>query len=224
MADGVPVRVVSYNIHGQRDDPRALVEVVRGLAPDVLLVQEGPRRLRWRAKCADLANRCRLVHAAGGLPGLGNVVLISLRVEVLRTWHVRYPLTPGRHLRGAALARCRVGGAEFVVAGTHLATDPVERPDQARLARAALDAEPGPVVLGADVNDEPGSAAWRTLAEGLDDLGVVPTFPAGAPGRRIDAVFAGRGAVLRECHVPDTPAARRASDHLPVVADLVIGP
>lgn len=224
MADGVPVRVVSYNIHSQRDDRRALAEVVRGLAPDVLLVQEGPRRLRWRAKCADLANRSRLVYAAGGLPGLGNVALVSLRVDVLRTWHVRYPLTPGRHLRGAVLARLRVGGVEFTVAGTHLATDPAERPDQARLVRAALADGPGPVVLAADVNDEPGSAAWRTLAEGFVDLGEAPTFPAAAPRRRIDAVFAGPGAVLRECRVLDTPAARRASDHLPVVADLLIGP
>src|SRR5262245_19724793 len=101
MADGVAVRVVSYNIHGQRDDRAALVEVVRGLAPDVLLVQEGPRRLRWRTRSADLANRCRLVYAAGGEPALGNVAMVSMRAQVVDTWCVQFPLTPGRHMRGA---------------------------------------------------------------------------------------------------------------------------
>ena len=53
MADapsGVPLRVVSYNVHGQRDDVAALATVVRQLAPDVVIVQEGPRRFGWRAK------------------------------------------------------------------------------------------------------------------------------------------------------------------------------
>ncbi|GAA1744334.1 endonuclease/exonuclease/phosphatase family protein [Luedemannella helvata] len=222
MADAPTVRVVSYNIHGQRDDRRALVEVVRGLAPDILLVQEGPRRLRWRAKCADLANRCRLVYAAGGLPALGNVALVGLGTRVLESWCLRYPLTPGRHLRGAVFARCRVRGVEFLVAGTHLATDPVERPGQARLLREALDGQAGPVVLAGDLNEGPDGSSWRTLAEGYVDLGEALTFPAAAPRSRIDAVLAGPGVRVVGHRVLDTPLARRASDHLPVVADLVI--
>ena len=225
MADGTAVRVVSYNVHGQRDDPRALVEVVRGLAPDVLLIQEGPRRLRWRTKCADLANRCRLVYAAGGAPSLGNVALVNLRVRVLDSWCVRFPLTPGRHLRGAVFARCGIGTSTLVVAGTHLATDPAERPAQARAARDALPTGE-PVVLAADVNEGPDGLSWRTLAEGLTDAGAEAatlTFPAAAPRVRLDTVLVGPGVTVREHRVLDTPAARLASDHLPVVVDLVIG-
>jgi endonuclease/exonuclease/phosphatase family metal-dependent hydrolase len=223
MTNGTRVRVVSYNVHGQRDDQRALVEVVRGLAPDVLLVQEGPRRLRWRTKCADLANRSRMVYAAGGLPALGNVALISLRTQVRDSWCVRFPLTPGRHMRGAVFVRCAVGDAEFLVAGTHLSTDPAERPGQARIVRDALAGQTGPVVLAGDLNEGPDGASWRTLAEGFVDLGEALTFPAAAPRARIDAVFAGPGVTVLEHRVHDTPAARRASDHLPVVLDLVIG-
>lgn len=73
------VRVVSYNIHGQRDDPAALVEVVRELEPDVLVLQEAPRRFRWRQRCAELARRFRLVYAVGGLPALGNLILVDVR-------------------------------------------------------------------------------------------------------------------------------------------------
>lgn len=39
---GVPLRVVSYNIHSQRDDAAALAAVVREAAPDVVIVQEAP--------------------------------------------------------------------------------------------------------------------------------------------------------------------------------------
>ena len=108
------LRVVSYNVHGLRDDRGALVEVVRDLDPDVLIVQEAPRRLRWRTRCAHLAHDLDLVYVTGGAPSLGNVIMTSLRVRAMDSWAIRYPLTPGRHLRGAAFARCVADGASFV--------------------------------------------------------------------------------------------------------------
>ena len=89
--------------------PAALAAVVREVAPDVVIVQEAPRRFRWRQKCAALAGSFGLVVAAGGLPSLGNLMLTSLRVRVHDDLVVQYPLTPGRHLRGAEFVRCAVG-------------------------------------------------------------------------------------------------------------------
>src|ERR1700712_1183780 len=140
----IPLRVLSYNVHGLRDDRAALTGLVRDLEPDVVIVQEAPRRFRWRHKCAALADDFGLVVAAGGLPSLGNLLLVSLRVRVHETWCLRYPLTPGRHLRGAAFAMCSVRGARFMVSGSHLATDPTERPDQAARWKAALGAAEAP--------------------------------------------------------------------------------
>src|SRR4051812_43495181 len=162
----VPLRVVSYNVHGLRDDRVALTELVRELAPDVVIVQEAPRRFRWRHKCAALADDFGMVVAAGGMPSLGNLLLVSLRVRVYDTWCLRYPLTPGRHLRGAAFARCSVPGGRFTVSGSHLATDPTERPDQAALWKEALSAVEGPLVAGGDLNEGPGGGGWRTVADG----------------------------------------------------------
>ena len=125
---GVPLRVVSYNIHTQRDDTAALAAVVRDLAPDVLIVQEGPRRFRWREKSAALARSVGMVVAAGGLPGLGNLLLTTLRVRVRETAYARYPLTPGRHLRGTFRSDCEVPGARFTVAGAHLAIAGARKP------------------------------------------------------------------------------------------------
>lgn len=217
------LRVVSYNIHTLRDDRAALVAVVRELAPDVLLLQEAPQRFGWRWRCAWLANAVGMVVGAGGQPGRGNLILTNLRVRVSDTWCRWYPLTPGRHLRGAAFARCTVAGTSFVVAGSHLATDPVERPGQAKLLKEALAEVDEPVVVGADLNDEPGGAAWQTLADGLVDASGADdtvTFSCTDPRRRIDAIFVDSRIQVLSYQVVDTPLARRASDHFPVVVDL----
>jgi endonuclease/exonuclease/phosphatase family metal-dependent hydrolase len=218
---GASLRVVSYNVHGLKDDRAALVGVIRDLAPDVLVVQEAPRRFRWRHKCAALADDVGMVVAAGGLPSLGNLLLVSLRVAVHETWCMRYPLTPGRHLRGAAFARGSVHGGSFTVSGSHLATDPAERPVQAALWKQELSKVDGPVIAAADLNEGPGGGAWRTVEDGLTSYGEAPlTFPATLPNRRIDGIFVTPDITIEKYDVADSDRARRASDHLPVVADL----
>src|SRR5690349_21425877 len=154
---------MSYNVHGLKDDRAALTALIRDLAPDVLVVQEAPRRFRWRHKCAALADDVGMVVAAGGLPSLGNLLLVSLRVAVHETWCMRYPLTPGRHLRGAAFVRGSVRGGQFTVTGSHLATDPAERPTQAALWKQEMTRVAGPVIAAADLNEGPGGGAWRTV-------------------------------------------------------------
>ena len=218
----VPLRVLSYNVHSLKDDRAALTGLVRDLEPDVVVVQEAPRRFRWRHKCAALADDCGLVVAAGGLPSLGNLLLVSLRVRVHETWCMRYPLTPGRHLRGAAFAACSVRGATFTVSGSHLATDPVERPVQASRWKQELSRVEGPVIAAGDLNEGPGGGAWRTVADGLVSSPSALTFPATLPRRQLDAVFVTPDISVERYDVVETDQARRASDHLPVVADLLL--
>jgi endonuclease/exonuclease/phosphatase family metal-dependent hydrolase len=219
---------MSYNVHGLSDDRAALAETVRAVAPDVLVVQEAPRRLRWRTRNAQLAHVTGLVYAAGGAPTLGNVVLTSFRVRALSDSAVRFPLTPGRHLRGAVLARCAVPNAlPFTVVGSHLATDDDERPGQARLLHDAVAGVDEPVILGVDANEVPDGESFRVLAGDLVDTASSRTaesrtFPATAPQRRIDALLVDKRIEVSHFDVIDTPAARRGSDHLPLLADLVL--
>ncbi|WP_305786232.1 endonuclease/exonuclease/phosphatase family protein [Symbioplanes lichenis] len=219
---GAALRVLSWNVHGLRDDRSALTGLVRELAPDVMVVQEAPRRFRWRHKCAALADECGMIVAAGGLPSLGNLILVSLRVRVQDTWCLQYPLTPGRHMRGAAFARCSVPGGRFTISGSHLATDPVERPAQAALWKEALAAAEGPLIAAADLNEGPGGGAWRTVADGLASPECGHTFPARLPARRIDGMFFSPDLQVTRYEAVGTAAARRASDHLPVLAELTL--
>ncbi|WP_189169375.1 endonuclease/exonuclease/phosphatase family protein [Pilimelia anulata] len=214
---------MSYNVHTQRDDLAALAATVRAVAPDVLIIQEGPRRWRWRTKCAALARRVGMVVGGGGLDSLGNVVLTGLRVRVRATRCVRYPLTPGRHLRGACFAECSVGAARFTVAGTHLSTDPAERPAQARHFLRAARAVDTPLIVGADLNDDPGGPAHALLTERYADTAARagderPTYPAAGATRRIDVLLTDDRPALLRYAVVDTPDSRRASDHFPIVA------
>ncbi len=223
------LRVLTYNVHGLRDDRRALASVVREAAPDIVIVQEAPRRFRWRTKCAALAHSWGMVYAAGGLPALGNLIVTTQRVRVHHTWCLRYPLTPGRHLRGAAFARCSITGSDghdlsFVVAGTHLATDDVERPRQARAFTDAVRSIADPVVVGLDANETPGGPSWTMVADGRTDAADAcgddrPTFPAARPSRRLDAVFVDPRWTITAYEVITTESAVAASDHLPVLVE-----
>jgi endonuclease/exonuclease/phosphatase family metal-dependent hydrolase len=222
------LRVLSYNVHSQRDDVAALGAVVRELAPDVAIIQEAPRRFRWRQHCAQLARRMDLLVAAGGLPSLGNLVLTNFRVRPIGARCLTYPLTPGRHMRGAVFVRCLVGRTPFVVAGSHLSTDAGERGRQATMLKGWLGEVDEPLIFAGDLNETPSDPGWQTLAAGLVDVAVaggaseVPTFPSRGPRRRIDAILTRPGVEVLEYRVVDSPAARAASDHLPVVADLLL--
>ncbi|MEV6929245.1 endonuclease/exonuclease/phosphatase family protein [Dactylosporangium sp. NPDC051485] len=217
------IRVLSYNLHGRKDDRKALAAVVREAAPDVAILQEAPRRFRWRQKSAVLARDFELVIAGGGLPALGNLILTNLRVRAVDAWNVSYPLTPGRHMRGAAFVRCRVGRSTFVAAGSHLSTDAQERPAQAEMLKRHMEEVPEPLLFAGDLNENSGGAAWRMIADGLTDAAGTderPTFPATAARERLDAIFADQRFTVLQYDVIDTPQSRAASDHFPIVADL----
>jgi len=82
-----------------------------------------------------------------------------------------------------------------------------------------------PVVVGGDLNDVYGRLGELLEPAGFRGIEKRPrTFPAWGPLRALDAIFV-RGAVdylgLSRC---DSELARRASDHRPIVADVVLHP
>jgi endonuclease/exonuclease/phosphatase family metal-dependent hydrolase len=221
------LRVVTYNIHGNRH-PDLLAAVVRGLGADVLVVQESfvwSNPLSW---WADLASGFGMVHASGGLPSAGNVIFVAAGVTVRDSWTVRFPFTWQEAPRGAAFARCEAGTSTFVVAGSHLSPQGGLRLRQAGVLKDALDRVGGSLIVGADVNAEPGDAGWDRLGAGMVDCAVewgqggVPTYSTGQPSRRIDALFASRAVTVAGYQVPDSPQVRAASDHFPVSADFAV--
>ncbi|WP_019877682.1 endonuclease/exonuclease/phosphatase family protein [Sporichthya polymorpha] len=231
------MRVVSYNVRSLRDDADAVAAILRGLAPDLVCVQEAPRFLFSARTCRALAAAAGLSVLAGGRSAAGNLLLGGPRVRLVSASRVRLPRSGRRHRRALALAVVEVGrnadpadgGARLLLGGTHLSLDPLEREQQTRRVLAHLETADAPHrVLGADVNDVPGSRVWTLLTGPLRDAWALAptggelTFPARGPNRRIDALLVSPGVAVRAAGVPADLAAdpAAATDHLPVLAEL----
>jgi endonuclease/exonuclease/phosphatase family metal-dependent hydrolase len=221
------VTLLSYNIRSLRDDPAAVVRVIRAADPHVAIIQEAPRFLRWRTSCAALARRSGLLWISGGRRAGANLVLCTMAVRTIERFEIPFSDRPKLHHRGAAVAVLELAGSRFAVAGTHL--DLIE---QARLAHldelAAFAAErlaDVPLIMGGDLNAVPASATWQRCAEfGADGFAAIGsgdgfTYSTLAPVRRIDALFADSRLRPIRAEVLDSADVRRASDHRPLLVE-----
>lgn len=222
----VELRVLSYNVRGLRDDRRALAEVVRSADPDVVCVQEAPKYLRWRSRCAALAREWGLLYVAGGGSTGGTALFAHLRVDVDQAEERALSHRYGWPDRGTALAVVAKGGARLAVASVHLPLVAAERHRQVERIRDLLDGcSTSHRVAAGDLNERPPGPTWEAFGlGGLADLdpGCGPTFPAERPVKRIDGVLATEGVTVLEHRVLDGPAVSRASDHRPVLAVLAV--
>ena len=223
------VRMLSYNVRSLRDDAASVVRVIRSVEPHVVCIQEAPRLLRWRSKCAALARRSGLVVVTGGRTAAANLILSSLDVDVVATRDVLFTRDRRLHQRGAALAVLRCDGGSFAVAGIHL--DLVAEPrirHVGELGRALTGMVPAgtPTVVAGDINDLPGSPAWTQLTEDRLDVwatvgdGEGFTYSARSPRLRIDGIFTGPDVVPVSTRVIDSTDVRQGSDHRPIFAEL----
>jgi endonuclease/exonuclease/phosphatase family metal-dependent hydrolase len=226
------LRLLSYNIRSLRDDPAAVRRVIRAARPHVVCIQEAPRFLRWRTKCASLARDCGLVVVSGGRPAAANLLLSSLSVDVLFTRDLRFSRQRWFDVRGTSIALLRKSGHTFAVAGVDLGRAADARLRHAAELHAAVDRDvPAdvPAIIAGDVNDRPDSAVWRVLgARGTDVWTVVGhgygfTHSATNPFERIDAVFADPRLRICAARVPDDADVRAGSDHRPLLVEFDLG-
>jgi len=81
----------------------------------------------------------------------------------------------------------------------------------------------GTVIAAGDLNEGPGGGAWRTVEDGLVSSAAGRfTYPATLPARLIDGLFVTPDITIEKYEVVESDLARRASDHLPVLAELKI--
>jgi endonuclease/exonuclease/phosphatase family metal-dependent hydrolase len=229
-ADPTEIRLLTYNVHGLRSGISSVAAVIRAAAPDVVVLQEGPRAIRWRTRCAELARQAGLVYVAGGRPSRGNVILSSVRAEARATTAGRFTRTPRQQVRGAAAALLDIAGIRLGVIGLHAGLWATERrrhaAEIARLADGLRSAGAAGVVMAGDFNEGPTAGSFADLRSAYRDAWTVApeggemTWP--DPPARIDWVLVDSAVEVLGCGVPDLPlpddTVRRASDHLPVLA------
>lgn len=124
------MRVLDWNVRMLADDPVAVIEVVRDIAPDVLLLQEVPQYLAPVARLRWFAARCGLRILVGGR-GCGGLALlaadpvaatcVAAGVSLLPRRFAPPPAVPrGDTLRGLPRVRSALAGgalAEGALAG-----------------------------------------------------------------------------------------------------------
>ena len=227
-----PLRVVSYNIHqcvgaDGRRLPERVGEVLREIDADVVALQEvdaSPGPTSDSMQMQYLAARLGL-HAIAGPTILrhdghyGNALLTRRPVLDLR--HVDLTVYR-REPRAAIDVDLDAGGRTVRVIATHLGLLPGERRFQARRLLDLLGPERDvPVILCGDINEWFGiGRPLRWLNRRLGRCSRIRTFPAAFPLFALDRVWATHPASVVRVAVHHSRAARQASDHLPLVADV----
>ena len=234
--------VVTWNIErGEAYD--AVLDVLRRLEPDVLLLQEvdqGCRRTGYRDVARDLATALdmnwvaagefqELGEGRSGAPALTGQAILSrfvihdaagLPFKAQDRW--RWSVNPVQPRRGGRLAlKARTGGVIFY--NTHIESGHNERLQQRQMAEIVADqartTDGTPVVIAGDFNNRPAphSLTLKSLARAsfVDALGDAQGRGPTSQGERqpIDWIF-GKHMSTATGRVVDAAA---ASDHSPVM-------
>lgn len=239
LLTGRPLRVMTYNIHHAegldgRLDLERIATVLRDSKAQVIGLQEVDVRFGARSGNVDqarwLAERlgmtvCFSANLRKGSGQFGVATLSALPMSSCNATGL--PRRSGEEPRGVLSADITVGSATVRFLNTHLTQKSSQgREAQARAVSALVEGSDHPVVVVGDFNTGPHGTAYAALVRHVVDVwpGVgVGTGLTVRPGRlrnRIDYVLASEAIRPVTAWAPDT----RASDHLPVVADLFVVP
>ena len=238
------LRVATYNVHGcigmdrVRSEKR-IAEVIASLEADLVGLQELDLG-RVRSAGVDQA---ALIAAQLGwerifLPAMrradeqyGNAILSRYPLRLERA--VELPGTGSWYCRETRVALWAVAQTDFGnvhVLNTHFGLGRAERFAQARFLAAAVGAAPmgEPLLLLGDFNSLPTSRSiaqlrvqLRSVRALLPQSGLCRTFPTRLPSVAVDHIFVNAFFDAKMLSVNRTPLARVASDHYPLVAELM---
>jgi endonuclease/exonuclease/phosphatase family metal-dependent hydrolase len=229
------LRVLSYNIRSglgldRRVDLGRIAGVIATFEPHIVALQEvdvGRRRSGEVDQPAELAARLgmRSHFAMCFARGAGHYGIATLtNLPLIKTRRLELPHEP--HLKGSE-PRCALvtrvawpsSTVELDMVNTHLSIVSGERP--AQVATIVRELPGQEVILAGDFNCTPGSPLFRKLCGGMRSATAgARTFPAWLPIVPIDHILVrGPLEIVRGGRWTQGPV-RRASDHLPVFAEL----
>jgi endonuclease/exonuclease/phosphatase family metal-dependent hydrolase len=227
------IRVASYNIRkGIGTDrlrrPERILSVIDEFRPDIVALQEADRRFGERKSA--LPQDVLVEHGdlraidfdtkKAGIGWHGNAILVRSHVEILDQATLDIPsLEP----RGAVLGEFKIGNDMLRVVGMHLDLSGLWRRRQVRAILDAVSVRPEkmPTVLMGDLNE------WAhhrgCLTEFLHDYRIAftgPSYHSQRPVARLDRIMVGENLRILGSGTHNSAKAKRASDHLPVWAEL----
>lgn len=167
------------------------------------------------------------MHAIAGMTMLsdishyGNALLTRLDIEEVYREDISYKR---REPRGAICIKTKLAGKSIHVIATHLGLLPSERRVQVKQLLTILEQNPADIsVLMGDLNEW---FLWgrphRWLHRHFRDMIAPPTFPSRFPVLALDRIWVEPYTCLRWVRRYDTSVTKKASDHLPLKAEVIL--
>jgi endonuclease/exonuclease/phosphatase family metal-dependent hydrolase len=232
--------VLTYNVHScigtdRKVDVHRIVDVIAQTGADIIALQEldvGRKRTGGIDQAHLIASLLKMdahFHPALHVEDekYGDAILTALPTRLMKAG----PLPSKGEVRGAIWVRVDLPGIALNVINTHLGLRNSDRVQQVStllgnewIGSAEFQASPG--IICGDLNAIPSSAAYKALSASFRDVqGVAPairarTFPSRFPLLRLDHIFASKEIGILGSQVISTAASRRASDHLPLLAEV----
>jgi endonuclease/exonuclease/phosphatase family metal-dependent hydrolase len=235
VASAATLTVATWNIHGAigcdgRYAPARIVDVLGEIDADVVALQE-VASAQAHSDFLAVLERETGYHVVAGLlrqrhgSDFGNAVLSRFPVRSVE----RLDLAIDDYEPRGALDVCLDIGLPLPirVVATHLGLRPGERREQVRRILAVVEREPPhPTLLMGDLNEW---YLWgrplRWLRSHFRAMPVAPrTFPSRRPVFALDRIWVSPGASVRRLANHSSALARIASDHLPLIAEIVVTP
>lgn len=225
------MKIASYNIHKCRGTdglvrPDRIVAVIKEIGADVMALQEVDHRLGTRTGLLNPA----AIESETGLTLLvqsdivdghgwhGNALLVRGEPQHYHRSRIRLP---GIEPRGAVIAELDLGEGLFRVIAVHLGLLRRSRLAQTKaLLDAFLEMAPMPTIMLGDFNEwrRVKRSALAVLEPVFGYLPAISSFPSRLPFLPMDRMLDWPPSLITHFTVHDTPMARVASDHLPLVA------
>ena len=224
---------MTYNIrNGRGYDARVdldrIAEVILSFDPHIVALQEVDAH-RPRSGTVDqtqyLAIRLKMSATFGACIDKGDERYGIATLSRLPFVESRQLCLPAQPHRWRSEPRCALvtrlawpeANSELDMVNTHLSVLPGERPGQVAAIAEGLDAEE--VIIAGDFNCTPRSASFRTLCCGLKSVSA-RSWPARMPLLSLDHILYRGPLEVVHSGTWRGGGAKRASDHLPVVAEL----
>jgi endonuclease/exonuclease/phosphatase family metal-dependent hydrolase len=227
------IRVATYNMRkaigtDRRRKPERTLEVLCEIDADVIALQEADRRFGSRASAMPFhmieehSDYKPVPYEArdGSIGWHGNALLVKKNVEILAKDVLHLPsLEP----RGAVVADLCFKGVQLRVVGMHLDLSGLWRRQQAHTILNHVDGrdEKMPAVLMGDLNEwSARGGVLRDFAHHCKLADCGRTFHARRPIVQLDRIMVTPGLSILDCGVHQSATARKASDHLPIWAEI----
>ncbi|MEH7502276.1 endonuclease/exonuclease/phosphatase family protein [Neobacillus drentensis] len=233
------IKVMSYNIHhgvgaDGRLDLKRIGDVIKNSNADVIGLQELDNnwdRSNYVDQAKWLANYLGMEYVYGpnliiGNTQYGNAVLSKYPIVSSEN----HFLSGGSERRGLLETVVDFKGTQFRFFNTHI--DYLSEGVKTQQIKEVLEwggKNEGPAIFVGDYNSKPDTAPIQPMMQAYNDvfglLGQNEDFtdPLPNPEKRIDYVFASKNIGIKDAEVLQTDVHLVASDHLPIIADLMFG-